>query len=155
MPRVKIGDIIEIPTSKGLAYAHYTHQHPTHGGLIRVFDQLFESRPTDLKGLINQPVRFSTFFPLRIAVSRNMFKVVGHEDIALPNQTFPIFRGANEGPKATKVSVWWLWDGEKEWRYEGPLTPEFYKLPIDGVWNAEYLVHRIEEGWRPENDPRR
>ena len=43
--RVQIGDIIEIPTTKGLAYAQYTHQHPTHGGLIRVFDVLFENRP--------------------------------------------------------------------------------------------------------------
>jgi len=47
MPRrVKIGDIIEIPTSKGLAYAQYTHNHkqrPHFGALIRVLDGLFES----------------------------------------------------------------------------------------------------------------
>src|SRR5260370_591517 len=90
MPRAKIGDIIEIPTVKGLAYAQYTHQHPTHGGLIRVFDRLFESRPTDLKQLVNEPVRFSTFLPVRVTVSRGLLKVVGHQDITPKNQTFPI-----------------------------------------------------------------
>jgi hypothetical protein len=48
--RPLIGDVIEIPTAKGLAYAHYTHQHPTHGGLVRVFDALFEVRPAHYAG---------------------------------------------------------------------------------------------------------
>lgn len=149
--RAKIGDILEIPIANGLAYAQYTHQHPTHGGLIRVFDTIFDSRPNDLSELVKGPVRFSTFLPVRAAVSRGIFKVIGHHEVAPFNQRFPIFRNGIEDPKTKKVSVWWFWDGEKEWKV-GEIRPEERKMPIVGVWNATMLVKRIEEGWRPEND---
>lgn len=149
MRRAKIGDVIEIPTSKGLAYAQYTHQHRTHGGLIRVFDAVFETRPGDFSEVVKGPVRFSTFFPVRAAVSRGIFKVVAHEKIAPHNQPFPIFRNGVPDPKTKKVAVWWLWDGEKSWKV-GEITPEQRKLPIEEVLNDTMLVQRIEEGWRPE-----
>ena len=150
--RVQIGNIIEIPTAKGLAYAQYTHQHATHGGLIRVFDTLFGHRPINFSELVNGSVRFSTFFPVTAAINRNIFKVVGHEDVAPRNKPFPVFRNGIADPKTKKVSVWWFWDGEREWRV-GNITPEQRSMPIVGVWNVAFLVERIESGWRPENDP--
>lgn len=151
--RVQIGDIIEIPTAKGLAYAQYTHQHPTHGGLIRVFDTLFENRPGDFSKLVAGPVRFSTFFPVRAAINRSIFQIVGHENVAPHNQSFPIFRNGIAEPTTKKVAVWWFWDGEREWKV-GEITPEQRKMPIAGVWNDTMLVERIEAGWTPSNDPR-
>jgi|SRR5882762_10347375 len=151
MSRPKIGDIIEIPTSKGLAYAQYTHQHPQFGGLIRVFETLFQQRPDDFISLVNGPVRFSTFFPLRAAVSKGIFKVVEHHGVADPNRAFPVFRSGIADPKTKKVAVWWLWDGQREWRV-GEITPEQRKLPLRSTWNDTMLVQRIEEGWRPEID---
>lgn len=151
--RAQIGDFIEIPTAKGLAYAQYTHQHPTHGGLIRVFDTLYEKRPSDYSDLARSPVRFSTFIPLRASVSRGIFKVVGRAEIAPHNRPFPLFRGGNVGPKTKKVAVWWFWDGESEWKV-GEITPEQREMPIVGIWNVAMLVERIESGWTPQNDPR-
>ena len=150
--RAQIGDVIEIPTAKGLAYAHYTHQHPTHGGLIRVFDALFESRPTGFAELVSGPVRFSTLFPVRAAINRGIFTVVGHEQIAQQNRPFPVFRGGNPDPKTKKVAAWWFWDGEKSWRV-GEITAEERKFPLREVWNDTLLVDRIEAGWTPSNDP--
>jgi hypothetical protein len=150
--RAKIGDIIEIPTTKGLAYAQYTHQHATHGGLLRVFDLLFESRPNDLSNLVGGSVRFSTFLPVTGAVAGGVFKVVGHEKIALHNQPFPTFHNGVADPKTKKVAVWWFWDGEREWKV-GALTIEQRSMPIVGVWNATLLIERIEAGWTPSNDP--
>jgi len=153
MPRrVQIGDIIEISTAKGLAYAQYTHQHPTHGGLIRVFDPLFEKQPSDLSQLAKGPVRFSTFFPVAAAIKRGIFKVVGHEEIAPHNQAFPVFRNGIADPKRKRVMAWWFWDGEKEWKV-GEITIEQRRMPIVGVWNDTLLVERIEAGWTPSNDP--
>lgn len=150
--RTQIGNIIEIPTAKGLAYAQYTHHHPTHGGLIRVFDVLFQSRPSAFSELVMGLVRFSTFFPVAAAVKRGVFKVVGYEKVALPNQPFPVFRNGVADPKTRKVVVWWFWDGEREWKV-GEITPEQRKMPIVGVWNDTLLVERIETGWTPCNDP--
>ena len=65
--RPKFGDIIEIETSKGLAYAIYTHRHvkpPKYGAVIQVFDHLYDSRPTEIAEIAGNPVRFATFFPV-------------------------------------------------------------------------------------------
>ena len=151
MSKVEIGDILEIPTAKGLAYAQYTHQHRMFGGLIRVFDSIFDSRPDDLSKLANGPVRFSTFLPVKVAVQRDIFKVAGHQEVMLQNKVFPLFRDGVADSKTKKVAIWWLWDGEKEWSI-GSLTPEQRQLPIRQTLNDTMLVKLIEDGWTPAND---
>lgn len=149
---VKIGDVIEIPTKKGLFYAQYTHLHKTHGGLIRVFDSHFKDRVNDFSKLVKDPVRFSTFFPVAAAIKKGIFNVVAHEEISAQNQPFPVFRNGVADPQTKKVSVWWFWDGEREWKV-GTITPEQRKMPIAAVWNDTLLIERIESGWTPGNDP--
>jgi hypothetical protein len=152
--KVQFGDILEIRTSKGLAYAIYTHRHeqsPKYGALIRVFDQLYQSRPVGISDLVNIPIRFSTFFPLQAAVEKGIVEIVGNVSTPDSLKSFPLFRSGVIDPQTKKVRTWWLWDGEKSWRV-GDLTIEQRSLPIRGIWNDTYLVHRIEEGWRPEND---
>jgi hypothetical protein len=56
--KIRFGDIAEIKTSIGLAYAIYTHRHtqpPKYGALIRVFDQLYQSRPVRICGNTGTP----------------------------------------------------------------------------------------------------
>jgi hypothetical protein len=151
--RVKIGDIIEIPTSKGLAYAQYTHKHHQWGALIRVLDGIYKTRPSNFAELVKKQHRFVTFFPLGAAVNRKIFEVVGHAEVPEEAAKFPLFRAGN-ADKNWKVAVWWLWDGEKSWPV-GQLTPEEYKLPIQEIPNDTALVNEIEKGWTPENDRRR
>lgn len=151
--RVKIGDIIEIPTAKGLAYAQFTHKHqqsPHYGALIRVLDGLFESRPKDFAALVKKRHRFVIFSPLGAAVNRGIFVVVAHEEVPEEARNLPIFRGGNPD-KNGKVETWWLWDGEREWPI-GKLTPEQRALPILGTVNDTALIHRIESGWIPRDE---
>ena len=75
MRKPTFGNVVEIPTNKGLSYAQYTHWHPQYGELIRVFDVLFEERPSDFGKLVARPVRFSTFFPFGAAIRRHIFHV--------------------------------------------------------------------------------
>lgn len=152
--KARFGDIVEIKTSKGLAYALYTHRHtdpPKFGALIRIFDQLFQARPADFTELITTAIRFSTFFPLQAAVNRNLVEIVGNIPIPEYLRPFPIFRRGTFNPRTKKVHAWWLWDGKIKWQI-GNLTAEQRKLPILEVWNDTYLIHRIEDGWRPETD---
>jgi len=154
MAKPKIGDIIEIPTSMGLAYAIYTHEHeqpPKFGALLRVFDRLYPSRPDSLENVISDRVRFSTFFPLTAAIRQGIFEVVGNVSVPIELLEFPIFRDGIADPKTKKVKVWWLWDGEKETRV-GNLTQEQRFYPIRAIWNDTMLVHRIESNWRPEDE---
>ena len=80
MKKPKLGDILEIPTAKGLAYAQYTHEHAQFGSVLRVFDTLFESRPDNFTSLVTGPVRFSTLFPLPASVKNGIVNVIGHHE---------------------------------------------------------------------------
>jgi hypothetical protein len=156
MKRVRIGDIVEIETKKGLAYAIYTHKHatpPYYGALIQVFDKLYDSPPADMTEVASNPIRFAVFFPVGPAVNRNLVEVFGRVPIPERLKPWPIFRNGHIDPRTQKVPEWWLKNLEtKQSWYVGVLTPEQRKLPILELWNDTLLKERIEEGWRPETD---
>ena len=146
--RPKIGDIIEIPTSKGLAYAQYTHRHSQWGALLRVMPGIHSERPISFESLFVLPEQFSAFFPLSQAINQGLVRVVANAPVAAQWKDFPIFRGGHRD-KNGKVADWWLWDGQREWRV-GELTPEQWHYPLHQVINDTLLIERIESGWKPE-----
>ncbi|QKK15043.1 hypothetical protein [Rhizobium indicum] len=152
MAKLKIGDIVEINTAKGVAYAQYAHKHKQYGALLRVFRRIFDSQPDNFTDLVSTQPVFMCFFPLNAAVGRRIVSIV--DNVALPSDAkkFPTFRTGIVDPATQRVGVWWLWDGEKEWRI-GQLTAEQRHLSIRGVWNDTLLIERIESGWTPETDP--
>lgn len=152
--RVKpqIGDVIEIPTPSGFAYAHYTHKHeepPKYGSLLRVLPGLHESRPVDFADLVKLQPQFITFFPLGAACKQKIVHVVANEPIPTHAQSFPTFRSCVRTPSGR--GPWWLWDGKKEWKI-GALKPGMEFLPLRAVWNDTMLVERIIQEWRHECD---
>lgn len=149
--KVQIGDIIEIPTKKGLAYAQYSHHHPRYGALLRVLNGFFNVRPVDCEIFVQKNENFFVFFPLQTAVDRGMFQVISNCPVPESSKLFPLFRTGSPDPTTGKVKIWWLWDGQKEWQV-GQLSPEQRKLSIRGIWNDTILVERIESGWRPDLD---
>lgn len=153
MSKPEIGDIVVVETRNGLAYAQYTHKKPMYGALIRIFDKIYQEAPADLSEVLNQPVRFSIFFPLTAALSKGICKVVANEQVPTSLKEFPVFRAGIPNPTTKKVDDWWLWNGDQEVKV-GKLTQDQLKLPIRGVWNDTLLVDRIESGWRPEFDSR-
>lgn len=154
MKRVKIGDIVEIPTKKGLSYAQFTHKHVQYGALLRIFGEHHASRPIKFDAIVRSRPAFMIFFPLGAAVNRGILSVAANVAVPPHAQPFPTFRCAGlQDPVTGKVDAWWLWDGEKEWRV-GELTKEQRSLSIRGVCNDTLLIERIDAGWTPEMDPR-
>jgi len=151
MAKLKIGDVVEIKTAKGLAYAQYAHKHKQYGALLRLFGDFYDVRPNSFTELVNHKPTFMCFFPLNTAVSRGIVSIVDNAALAADAQIFPVFRAGVTDPSTRKVGVWWLWNGEKEWRV-GDLNAEQRKFPIRGVWNDTLLIERIESGWTPETD---
>jgi hypothetical protein len=152
MKRVKIGDVVEIPTKRGLFYAQYTHKHQQYGALLRIFGENYSTRPAEFAEIVrNRPV-FMTFFPLGVTVSRGIFSIVANVDLPEDSRPFPTFRAGIADPATGKVRVWWLWDGQREWRVD-ELTLDQRSFSILGVCNAAFLIKRIESGWTPETDP--
>ena len=78
--RIKPGDVIEIPTSRGLAYAQYALKKEQWGALIRILAGFFEERPTDLC-VVSEAIEFDlierTFeIPAFIELNRKLRSVV-------------------------------------------------------------------------------
>jgi len=146
--RPQIGDVIEIPTPSGLAYFQFTHKHQMYGALIRILPGLFKVRPTDFSEVVRHKEKFVTFFPLGAACNRKIVHIVANEDVPAWALPFPLFRSGTRGADGT-VKVWWLWDGNREWKI-GSLKTEQQSLPIRGVWNDTLLIERIVSGWKPE-----
>jgi hypothetical protein len=151
MAHPKIGDIVEIATKRGFAYAQFTHKHKMYGALLRLLPGFYDHRPADLARLASSGTKFVTFFPLGAAVNRGIVEVVGNMAVPDEAKPFPLFRAGTPDRDTKKVNTWWLWDGEKAWRV-GELTPEQMKLPIRGIWNDTALVERLESDWLPENN---
>jgi hypothetical protein len=142
---LRLGDIIEIKTARGLSYAQYTHKHSQYGALLRVFEEAFAIRPTDFSQVVLLPVQFVTFFPLGSACARGIVTVVSNHPIQTPTE-FPTFR-AGVADRAGKYNNWWLWDGKTEVQI-GTLTPGQEELPIRGVINDTLLFERVESNWK-------
>ena len=148
--RPRLGDVIEIQTSRGLAYAHYSHEHkepPRYGSLLRVLPGFHQSRPADFSEIVQQPSDFSAFFPLGAACNRKLVTIVANEPIAARHMKFPTFRG-----RMSTDHPWWLWDGVKSWKVGSLTEKQLAELPPSGVWNDTLLIQRIEQGWRHADD---
>lgn len=152
MAKLKAGDIVEITTPSGWAYAQFLQKHKQYGALIKVFTGVHEDRLIAFDSLVGRGEAFVCFFPLNAAVDREIVEIVGNIQISEESKKFPLFRDGVADPGTGKVKDWWLWDGENEWKV-GDLTVDQRKLPIRGVWNDTLLIERIQSGWRPENDP--
>lgn len=145
---LRIGDILEISTYRGLAYAQYTYKHPRFGYLVRVLPGFYNSRPANLTEIISGPERYFTFVFLRQALRRDIVRVIGRHEVPERARKFPLFRDGVVDPKTGRVAHWWLWDGEREWRV-GKLTKREKNLPIRSVWNDILLAERIASEWSP------
>jgi regulator of RNase E activity RraB len=143
-----IGDVVEIATPKGLAYAQYSHDSERLGTLLRVLPGLSRARPDDLARIVALPERFFTFFPLAAAVSRGIVHIVGHQSVPDRARSFPLMRMSGSRDKSGRVLDWWLYDGNREWRI-GQLAPGQEQLSIAAIWNDTLLIDRIVSGWAP------
>lgn len=152
--RLVLGDVIEIPLSKGnYAYAQFTYNHrkqPVWGHLIRVLPGHFKTRPECLEELVRQPHRFYAFFPAGAALKRGMIKIVSHEEIPKGSEKLPLFKACNQNFQTGK-KTWFLWDGKID-RQVGNLAPEHVDLPLKEIVGFDVLVERIENGWSPRDE---
>lgn len=154
----RIGDVIEIPTTKGLAYGQYTHEHTDHpvwGGLIRVLQGFYKNRPSngELEKIVNLPHRFSTFLPVKGFVKKGIFEVVGNFSVPDFAKQFPIFKGTNAPPNSDpKEAIWWLWDGKKSWKVGKLSMEEQKKYPSKVIYNDTGFIHAVETGKKGKLD---
>lgn len=152
--RPKVGDIIEIDTPDGFAYAQYTHNHrepPVYGELIRVWPGTFERRPNSFDALMERDEKFTTFCPLAASIKEGFCRIVENHEIPDRWVEFPLFKAGNENFETGRISNWWLWDGESSTNV-GELDPKHYDLPMKQIVTIPLIVDRILSGWTARDE---
>jgi hypothetical protein len=153
MKRIKIGDLFEIQTAKGLVYGQFTHKNPEYGALIRIFSGFYSTRPNDLSAIGLQSIQFTVFFPIQSAVNAGLIVYCGNLEVTPENAIFPIFRSANFSKEAKRgQDDWWIWDGVTPKRLGRILTEEEKKFPVKGIISHPLLVERAENQYKAEID---
>lgn len=150
--RVVIGDIFQILTTEGICYGQVLHKHPKWGFVVGVFYDFPDKQPEDFTEHVNRVPDYITTFLINNAVSRGYFAVVGHAPVAACNAAFPTFRNTNN-PGQGKATIWFFWDGEREWRANGPLTDEQGRYPRGpSLPSAPMFLDLIQKQHRVERD---
>jgi hypothetical protein len=153
--RIKIGDIVEVPTSKGLAYAQVTHihgeEHSSYGPLVRIVPGFFTKRPERFDELVRQKPVAMMFCTLRAAIKSGVCEIVANVPVPEESKKFPLFRGSNNDPGGDAPKKWWFWDGDRTWPV-GKISAEQRRMPLREIVDGVLLRERIESGWSPATD---
>lgn len=146
--RIRLGDVVEIPTARGRVYGQLSHTHGMAGEVLRILPGYFETRPADLESLVAGPTRYFVFVAIDVAVRR--LHVFHHVQLlAVPDHAkrFPPiiivpFDGI-DGPL-----LWKLWDGESEWLSPTPVHGG-RKLSQPSSHSPRLVIAELEAGLEP------
>lgn len=98
--RIRVGDVVEVATSNGSAYAHVSHIHreerAAYGPLLRVLPGFFLKRPAQLVEVVAQDSAVLMFSALSAAVRNGICEVVGNVPVPEKYREFPVFRTTND-----------------------------------------------------------
>ncbi|MDP1914592.1 hypothetical protein [Brevundimonas sp.] len=108
-----IGDILAFSNRNLPALLYHTHENPLMGSLVRVFCSVeFDTEAID-RALAREP-DFQCFFPVNAAVRRKDLRILEPRPPQGRWARFPMFKA-----EGLSRDTWWLWDGDREWPYEG------------------------------------
>ena len=145
--RVKAGDVLQLRAGERFAYLHYIGRHQAYGDAVLVSPKLHELQAPVADAIFVGG--YVAFYPAAAAAAQGLVDVVGH--LSPPSLPERLRRaGARSG---RRVDTWIIEGGTRE-VVKVKLSEEDLQLPIAAIWNHEFLVQRIAEGWNPLNEGR-
>lgn len=150
MVPLKIGDVFEIETSKGIAFFQYVHKDETIGSLIRILPSLHEGTQNDLlNDLVKQKELYFIHFPLGPALSRGIVRKVGNYPIS---NEFVLPQKFRDSYIVNGEFICWHIVDYETWKRDRVevLTHEQKQLSPWGTWNDTMLKEKLVEGWTLE-----
>jgi hypothetical protein len=143
--RIGPGDVLEAVSPRGRIYLHYLGKHPKYGDAVAICPTIFPE-PIRIEDALFRD-GYVAFYPAAAAAVKGLVKVVGR----LPPTPVPSRLRRFGAMSGTRVDTWIVEDGVTE-LVKRRLSDEELKLPLAGIWNHEYLLERVLEGWRPEQE---
>ena len=148
---VKVGDIFQILTAKGVCYGQVTHTHPKWKFVVAIFRDFFTKEPVDFNEVVIQQPQLITTFLIQDGVKRGFFPLVANVPVPKHLSKFPTFRGTNY--LNGEETMWFFWSGDKQWKVHRPLTEEEKKYPEGPSFpSAPLLIDMIEKDYRVERN---
>lgn len=151
-PRVALGDLFEIRTRRGLAYAQLSHEHSEAGRILRVLPGFFPSRPPDLDAIVaGETAWFAQLNPVYALAQGTFSGIVGRYQIPEHAQEFPGFKDAERDPRTGAIKGWEVWKGGRV-RFRRKLNAEQHGYSPDGQMSDEFFLTLLEYGFRAGDD---
>lgn len=147
---VKIGDILEVQTPRGLSYVQYVGKHAEYGDVVRVLPGWHEHRITDFAALTAR-AGYLAFYSARAAVKAGLAKTVGWRPLPGGVEVPRILRRAGARGRTGEILTWIVENGGQE-TMRRQLSEAEKKLPIAAVWDHELLILRMSQEWLPEHE---
>jgi hypothetical protein len=147
--RARIGDIIEIKTSKGYGYFQYVSKDATMGDLIRVLPGVHSKPLTHCHDLASATELYFVYFPLGAGIAKGLMRIVGSAPVPEgadrpARMKRPIGRARNGN-----VLSWAITENGKD-RFASELSDDEQRLSLSVIWNDTLLAERIADGWTPQ-----
>lgn len=158
--KAKIGDIAEIKTPSGLAYAQYTHDGRDMGELVRVLPGLYDARPSDFVELAKQRELYFIFYTLNYALRAGQTEIVSNQPVPEWVKPIPLMRHPGGAAPDGRTLNWRIVGAMQpltlDFLQRTPvireLTPDQRKLSIRQLWGHKAMVEELARGWTPERN---
>lgn len=148
---VSIGDVFRLSTSKGDCYGQVINTNKKWKYVVAIFRRFFQDDPNDLNEVLQEQPQIITTFLAQDAVNQSLISIVDNFPVASKLRQFPTFRATNN--LKGDDTMWFFWDGEKEWKVHRPLTNEEKRYPVGPSFpSVPLLIERIENDFRVEKD---
>lgn len=158
--KARIGDIAEMVTPAGLAYAQYSHDGCDMGHLVRVLPGLHSVRPDDFANLAGQKELYFVFYPLEYALRGGQTQIVSNEPV--PEWAVPVPLMRQPGLRNANVIVtnWRIIPATASFTVElmrktppiWELSPELQRMSICMLVGHPAMVRKLAQGWTPERN---
>ena len=150
--RMKIGDVFEIETPKGMGYFQYVYRNSETGfPLTRILPGLYSEEPENMADLVAQKELFLIHFMVNAALYHKLIRKIGNYEIPTGLELPPKYVRRTEWVRG-KFNCWHIVDYETLYvkAVVRELDEEQKKLSPSGMWNYNLLVARLAEGWTLE-----
>jgi hypothetical protein len=149
---LRVGDILEISTSKGLAHVQYVGKHAEYGDVIRVIPGLIEREGTDLFAEFTTVEGYLAFYPVHAAMLKRLVRITCSCPLPTKFAVPETVRRAGARGRQGAVLTWVIEKSDGNERMLEKLTDSERLLPIAAIWNHELLIQRISDNWTPDQE---
>lgn len=139
------GDIVEVETAAGPAYAQVTHRHVSYPEVVRALERPASGGRPKLSELAGAETRFTAIVPLGAAMARGAIRAtwLGSAALRPADRTFPTFKTPIRDRQGG-IAYWWFWDGDGL-SYSADPQDDPDRFPTREVLSAERFLARLSE----------